>query len=164
MPRVTAHTDTGPIAPRRLPQDALCPRRDGGSGTTNRLVGQLLTLMDGVAKRGSLVVRPRPFPTHLTLSPSQQPGPDPNSPPQFLTRRIAGCLGLGQVIGATNRPHAIDPALRRPGRFDREIQLTVPDRSERLRLLQAQSAVLPLDADVDLEVWPPLKSQHADAR
>ena len=56
------------------------------------------------------------------------------------------------MLGATNRPHAIDPALRRPGRFDREIQLTVPDRTERLRLLQAQSAVLPLAADVDLEV------------
>ena len=40
------------------------------------------------------------------------------------------------VIGATNRVNAIDPALRRPGRFDREIEIGVPDRNGRLEVLQ----------------------------
>src|SRR5436309_6322742 len=40
------------------------------------------------------------------------------------------------VIGATNRPNALDPALRRPGRFDREIEIGVPDRDGRLEILQ----------------------------
>ena len=40
------------------------------------------------------------------------------------------------VIAATNRPNAIDPALRRPGRFDREIEIKVPDKRGRLEILQ----------------------------
>ena len=61
--------------------DALCPKRaNGGSEQENRIVAQLLTLLDGLEPRGQLV-----------------------------------------IIGATNRPHAIDPALRRPGRLDREV-------------------------------------------
>ena len=56
------------------------------------------------------------------------------------------------VIGATNRINAIDPALRRPGRFDREIEIGVPDKEGRLEILQIHTRGMPLEKDVDLEV------------
>jgi transitional endoplasmic reticulum ATPase len=55
------------------------------------------------------------------------------------------------VIGATNRVNAIDPALRRTGRFDREIELGVPDRDGRLEILQIHTRGMPLAKYVDLE-------------
>jgi len=55
------------------------------------------------------------------------------------------------VIGATNRVNAIDPALRRPGRFDREIEIVVPDKRSRLEILQIHSRGMPLSEDVDLK-------------
>jgi transitional endoplasmic reticulum ATPase len=55
------------------------------------------------------------------------------------------------VIGATNRINSIDPALRRPGRFDREIEIGVPDRDGRLEILQIHSRGMPLTDDVDLK-------------
>jgi transitional endoplasmic reticulum ATPase len=55
------------------------------------------------------------------------------------------------VIGATNRINAIDPALRRPGRFDREIEIGVPDRNGRLEILQIHTRGMPIDRDVNLE-------------
>ncbi|MBU3913618.1 MAG: CDC48 family AAA ATPase [Nanoarchaeota archaeon] len=55
------------------------------------------------------------------------------------------------VIGATNRPNAIDPALRRPGRFDRELQISVPDKNGRLAILKIHTRNMPLDKDVSLE-------------
>jgi len=55
------------------------------------------------------------------------------------------------VIAATNRPNAIDPALRRPGRFDREIELPVPDRNARKEILQIHTRNVPLGEDVDLD-------------
>src|SRR5437667_7877053 len=54
------------------------------------------------------------------------------------------------VIGATNRPNAIDPALRRPGRFDREIEIGVPDKTSRHEILQVHTRAMPLTLDVDL--------------
>jgi transitional endoplasmic reticulum ATPase len=54
------------------------------------------------------------------------------------------------VIGATNRPNAIDPALRRPGRFDREIEIGIPDEQGRLDILQIHTRGMPLTEDVDL--------------
>lgn len=54
------------------------------------------------------------------------------------------------VIGATNRPNALDPALRRPGRFDREIELGIPNRNARLEILQIHTRGMPLAEDVDL--------------
>ncbi len=56
------------------------------------------------------------------------------------------------VIGATNRPNSIDEALRRPGRFDREIEIGVPDRHGRLEILQIHTRGMPLDGDVDLKL------------
>ena len=55
------------------------------------------------------------------------------------------------VIGATNRPDALDQALRRPGRFDREIELRVPDRDGRSEILQIHTRGMPLEDDVNIE-------------
>jgi transitional endoplasmic reticulum ATPase len=55
------------------------------------------------------------------------------------------------VISATNRPNAIDPALRRPGRFDREIEIKVPDKKGRKDILAIHSRNMPLDDDVNIE-------------
>lgn len=55
-----------------------------------------------------------------------------------------GSRGQVIVIGATNRPNAIDPALRRPGRFDREIEIGVPDRNARKEILQIHTRNMPL--------------------
>src|SRR5256712_305069 len=65
---------------------------------------------------------------------------------QLLTL-MDGLSGRGQVIviGATNRDEAIDPALRRPGRFDREIEIGVPDRSGRNEILQIHTRCMPLE-------------------
>jgi transitional endoplasmic reticulum ATPase len=55
------------------------------------------------------------------------------------------------VIAATNRVNAIDPALRRPGRFDREIEIGVPNRDGRLEVLQIHTRGMPMEKDVNLE-------------
>src|ERR671928_631956 len=62
-----------------------------------------------------------------------------------------GLEGRGKVIviAATNRQNAIDPALRRPGRFDREIEIKVPDKNGRLEILQIHTRNMPLNEDVD---------------
>ncbi|MFN3561838.1 MAG: CDC48 family AAA ATPase [Chloroherpetonaceae bacterium] len=93
--------------------DAIAAKReDMGSEkqVEKRVVAQLLTLMDGLASRGQII-----------------------------------------VIGATNIPNALDPALRRPGRFDREITLPIPDQRGRLEILSIHTRGMPLSADVSLE-------------
>lgn len=92
--------------------DAIAPRRDGLSGekqVERRVVGQLLTLMDGMAPRDRVV-----------------------------------------VLAATNLPDSLDPALRRPGRFEREIAFAPPDVTERGEILALHLARAPLAPDVDL--------------
>jgi transitional endoplasmic reticulum ATPase len=71
---------------------------------------------------------------------------------QLLTL-MDGLKARGQiiVIGATNRPNSIDPALRRPGRFDREVELGVPDRPARKEIMQIHTRSMPLAADVNVE-------------
>ncbi|MBI2631576.1 CDC48 family AAA ATPase [Candidatus Pacearchaeota archaeon] len=56
------------------------------------------------------------------------------------------------VIGATNRVNSLDPALRRPGRFDREIEISVPDKKARLNILKIHTRNMPLAKDVNLEI------------
>ncbi|CAO3623606.1 unnamed protein product [Cunninghamella blakesleeana] len=90
--------------------DALTPHREQSQSHENRMVAQLLTLMDGVKHRGKLV-----------------------------------------VVGATNRPNAIDPALRRPGRFDREISVDAPDFDTRYKLLSLQLKTVPIHSSVNIE-------------
>ncbi len=55
------------------------------------------------------------------------------------------------VLAATNRPDVLDPALLRPGRFDRHVTLELPDRKARLQILQVHTRSVPLSADVDLD-------------
>jgi len=70
-----------------------------------------------------------------------------------LLALMDGLESRGQivVIGATNRPNALDPALRRAGRFDREIEIGVPDREGRFEILQIHTRGMPLTEDVDLQ-------------
>lgn len=64
-----------------------------------------------------------------------------------------GLEGRGKVIviAATNRPNALDPALRRPGRFDREIEIRIPDKKGRQEILLIHTRNMPLSEDVNLE-------------
>ncbi|WP_135822687.1 AAA family ATPase [Halostella litorea] len=89
--------------------DSIAGDRDDSDGAENRVVAQLLSLMDGLDSREDVV-----------------------------------------VIGATNRPDAIDPALRRGGRFDREIGIGVPDETGREEILAVQTRGMPLAEDVSL--------------
>ena len=70
-----------------------------------------------------------------------------------LLALMDGLKDRGQliVIGATNIPNVLDPALRRPGRFDREIAISIPDKNSRLEILQIHTRGMPLADDVDLE-------------
>ncbi|MFX0132947.1 MAG: CDC48 family AAA ATPase [Candidatus Hodarchaeota archaeon] len=70
-----------------------------------------------------------------------------------LLALMDGLKGRGNVIviGATNRPNAVDPALRRPGRFDREIELPMPDRKGRKEILLIHTRAMPLEEEVDIE-------------
>src|SRR6266852_3356896 len=88
--------------------DALATKRENAGELERRIVGQLLTLMDGMASRGQVM-----------------------------------------VIGATNQPNSLDPALRRPGRFDREIGLRVPDVRGRTEILRIHSKDAALANDID---------------
>ena len=91
--------------------DSIAPKRDKANGEVERrIVSQLLTLMDGLKSRASVI-----------------------------------------VIGATNRPNTIDPALRRFGRFDREIDIGIPDMTGRLEMLRIHTKNMKLDSDVELE-------------
>ena len=68
-----------------------------------------------------------------------------------LLALMDGLKGRGKVIviAATNLPNALDPALRRPGRFDREISIPIPDREGRQEIIEIHSAGMPLDTDVE---------------
>lgn len=93
--------------------DAIAPKRENAQGEVEkRIVSQMLTLMDGIQKRSSVV-----------------------------------------VIAATNRPHSLDPALRRFGRFDREIDIGVPDETGRLEILRIHTRNMKLAPDVNLEAF-----------
>lgn len=88
--------------------DSIAPSREDASGEVERrVVAQLLTLMDGLGKRGNVI-----------------------------------------VIGATNREDSIDPALRRPGRFDREIEIGIPNAAGRAQILSVHMRDMPIAGDV----------------
>ncbi|KAF3324056.1 cell division control protein 48 B isoform X1 [Carex littledalei] len=95
--------------------DSICPRRNNKKEQESRIVGQLLTLMDGNKSSSK-------------------------SLPHIV------------VVASTNRVDAIDPALRRPGRFDSEVEVSVPTSDERFQILKLYSKSLNLGEDVDLEV------------
>ncbi|MEM4352355.1 MAG: AAA family ATPase, partial [Candidatus Caldarchaeum sp.] len=70
-----------------------------------------------------------------------------------LLALMDGLEGRGSVIviGATNRPNALDPALRRPGRFDREIEIGIPDKKGRVEILTIHTRGMPLAKDISVE-------------
>ena len=67
------------------------------------------------------------------------------------------------VIGATNRPDSLDPALRRPGRFDREIEIGIPDKKGRHEVLLIHTRGMPLAEDVDLKKFANMTHGYAGA-
>lgn len=78
--------------------------------------------------------------------------------PKVERRVVAQLLALmdglesrGRVIGVTNLPDSLDPALRHPGRLDREIEMGIPDRKGRSGILQIHTRGMPLAADVELD-------------
>ncbi|MFX1311278.1 MAG: CDC48 family AAA ATPase [Promethearchaeota archaeon] len=72
-----------------------------------------------------------------------------------LLALMDGLHGRGKVIviGATNRPNSLDPALRRPGRFDREIEIKVPNEKGRLEIFQIHTRTMPLDKKISLKEY-----------
>ncbi|EFN51849.1 hypothetical protein CHLNCDRAFT_37221 [Chlorella variabilis] len=104
--------------------DSLCPRRESARQQEARIVGQLLTLLDGATALG---------PQCKQVEHGKQR------------------LGHILVVGATSRPNAVDPALRRPGRLEREILVPIPDAAARTSILRLLTQRLPLDGSVDLQ-------------
>ncbi|MFB6168395.1 MAG: AAA family ATPase [Haloferacaceae archaeon] len=90
--------------------DSIASERDDEADVETRVVGQLLSLMDGLEERGDVV-----------------------------------------VVGATNRVDSLDPALRRGGRFDREIEIGAPNEAGRREILAVHTRGVPLGEDVDLD-------------
>ena len=90
--------------------DSIAGKREDGGDVENRVVGQLLSLMDGLDARGNVI-----------------------------------------VIGATNRVDSLDPALRRGGRFDREIEIGVPGEAGRREVLDVHTRRMPLADGVDID-------------
>ncbi|EPQ29811.1 uncharacterized protein PFL1_02484 [Pseudozyma flocculosa PF-1] len=121
--------------------DALAPRREGGSGdggnadgageVERRVVAQLLTLLDGMDDD----------------EPEQDGGSDDEGADGELASSLTNRNSKGPprvvVLAATNRPNAIDPALRRPGRLDREIEIGIPTADARRSILTAQLRAVP---------------------
>ncbi|KAF9917294.1 spermatogenesis associated protein 5 [Lobosporangium transversale] len=116
--------------------DALCPKRDeAASEMEKRVVATLLTLMDGVSEKKTLVTTENPssstHPYNLSATTASTLDSNNNSSPRIV------------VLGATNRPNALDEALRRPGRFDREIEIGIPNASARNEILTALLKKIP---------------------
>lgn len=107
--------------------DAIASKRENlQREMERRIVTQLMTCMDEF---------------HRLVQPA-----DANSDSECSDKK-PGCV---LVIGATNRPDAIDPALRRPGRFDREIRLGVPDENARVEILSVLTKKCTLEGSLDL--------------
>ncbi len=100
--------------------DTLCPRRGPGQQHEARLVGQILTLLDGAASGAARAP--------ATAAETQK-------------------NGHVVVVAATSRPNAIDPALRRPGRLDREVAVGVPSPDARFQILTALASRLPINPE-----------------
>ncbi|GAA6002219.1 hypothetical protein JCM10207_003132 [Rhodosporidiobolus poonsookiae] len=107
--------------------DALAPNREEGGEVERRVVAQLLTLMDGLEDKDD------------GDKEEAEKGEEREEREQ---PRVV-------VIAATNRPNAIDPALRRPGRFDKELEIGVPDATARLSILKVLLRKTPHDISED---------------
>jgi len=102
-----------------------------------------------------------------TIAPKREESlsPDDRRAVGVLLELMDGMKGRGQVIvmAATNRPNALDPALRRPGRFDREIEIPLPNEDGRLEILQIHTRYMPLDGDVDLKKLAEISTGYSGA-
>jgi transitional endoplasmic reticulum ATPase len=90
-----------------------------------------------------------------SITPIRGTGSDSNVAERIVSQMLSEIDGLEElhsitIIAATNRPDIIDPALLRPGRIDRLIYITPPDRSSRFEIFKVHTAKTPLDGDVDL--------------
>ncbi|GBG27870.1 26S proteasome regulatory subunit 8-like [Hondaea fermentalgiana] len=119
--------------------DAITGKRESSSrGMERRIVAQLLTCMDSLRREVE----------------ADDEDLDPNAvASETKEGRAADGTSSGAVlvIGATNRPDALDPALRRAGRFDREIAMGIPDTPARAKILQCLSSRMRLAGDFDFE-------------
>ncbi|MBS3112115.1 CDC48 family AAA ATPase [Candidatus Woesearchaeota archaeon] len=91
------------------------------------------------------------------LAPRRGRSNDSNVTERVVNQLLTEIDGLEElndvvVIGATNRPDILDPALLRPGRFDRIIRADVPDRDSRIKIFEIHTKDMPLDKDVDLHI------------
>ncbi|XP_071424315.1 ATPase family gene 2 protein homolog B [Pithys albifrons albifrons] len=103
--------------------DSLCPKRGSSNNAPeDRIVAQLLTLLDGVRSEGKMV-----------------------------------------IVAATNRPDALDPALRRPGRLDREVIIGTPTVTQRRSILQLLTSSMPISAEVDVALLAELTPGYVGA-
>lgn len=103
--------------------DSVAGKRDSfASEFEVKMVGQLLSLMDGLDDRGNVI-----------------------------------------VVAATNRHNSLDPALRRPGRFDREIEIGLPSEQDRLEILRVHVKKMTLSEDVTLDEWAVKTSGYTGA-
>ncbi|KAM0788531.1 hypothetical protein ACM66B_001659 [Microbotryomycetes sp. NB124-2] len=118
--------------------DALAPNREDGGEVERRVVATLLTLMDGLEDKED--VKKGKGKAEDDEADDDESAADSEDPMDTEPPRVV-------VIAATNRPNAIDPALRRPGRFDREIEIGVPDAASRLSILQVLLRKVPNDID-----------------
>lgn len=114
--------------------DAVCPKRQTAQKEMERrIVAQFLTCFDQL--QGLRGDRANPDASDSDCQPD----------PEELRKRIV------LVVGATNRPESIDDALRRPGRFDREVTMSTPDEAARLQILQVLCRKMRLGEDCDLK-------------
>eukprot|EP00899_Mesostigma_viride_P011758 jgi/Mesvir1/20583/Mv14823-RA.3 len=136
-------TAKGPVVLFLDEVDAYATRRDGRRQHESRVVAQLLTLMDGVSsKERAAAQRPATSPGTAAAA-----GVVQGSLAQARSTRSAGRM---LVVAATSRPNTLDPALRRPGRFDREVAISMPNAGEREEILALHSAAMPLAMGLDL--------------
>lgn len=144
--------------------DALCPARERRGSTQAatgqveaRLVACLLTLMDGLAANPSSQLHHRMPPWERGRVEGDDSG---GSMPPAATV-ASGATTRVVVVGATNRPNAVDAALRRPGRFDREIYMGPPTEAARLEILTALMRGVPMGGQTRQHELPRLASLTA---
>lgn len=123
--------------------DALCPRRgSGGGGGAHeaRVVAQLLTLLDGAGSLETAAVAAAGGGSSSTgfgaLGAVAAGSSKGSAAASAAAAAAAARPGRVVVVAATNRPNAVDPALRRPGRLDREVAVSVPDAQQRADILR----------------------------
>lgn len=117
------------------------PSGSGGSDVASRLVTALLTLMDGADEDAAKQQQQQQHGSNGQQVFGQQAQAQPKVSAQGQDRKHSSVHRPVVVIAATNRPDALDSALRRPGRLEREIEIGVPTAAARLEILRARYAL-----------------------